>query len=215
MRDRFSFPLFHKMPLIGILRGYSGDQVHNILQAGYQAGLTTFEITMNTEGVTKMIAAAARRYAGKMNIGAGTVCTPEDLEMALTAGAQFIVTPILDEEVIGLCKARSIPIFCGALTPTEIYRAWSLGADMVKLFPAELHGPAYLKSVLAPLNRISIVPTGGVGLHNMKEYWDYGAKGFGMGSQLLDKELIRQENWAGLENHFGRLCAHFHKMSES
>ena len=207
---QFSFPLFKKMPLVGILRGYRPEQVQNILKAGFRAGLTTFEITMNTEGATQMIGQAAMDYAGKMNIGAGTVCTEADLEAALSAGAQFIVTPILNELVVETCKAKAVAVFCGALTPTEIHRAWSLGVDMVKLFPAELHGPAYLKSVLAPLDQIAIMPTGGVGPDNMKVYWQYGAKAFGMGSKLLDKELIRREDWIGLEQHFAGLCTYFH-----
>ena len=81
---------------------------------------------MNTEGAPEMISRAIEEYGGKMNIGAGTVCNVSDLEIALTAGAQFIVTPILDEQVIRQCQEKKIPVFCGAFTPSEIYRAWSL-----------------------------------------------------------------------------------------
>ncbi len=215
MNQYFSFPLFRQMPLVGILRGYSKHHTQQILEAGYKAGLTTFEITRNTKGAMTMIAEAADRYRGKMNIGVGTVCNLDQLEESLAAGAQFVVTPIIDSAVIRACNEKNIPIFCGALTPTEIYRAWSLGADMVKLFPAELHGPAYLKSVLAPLDEIEIMPTGGVGPDNMKVYWEYGAKGFGMGSQLFNKALINREDWLALEQHFSSLCHHFNSFKEN
>src|SRR5690606_18081736 len=104
---------------------------------------------------------------------------------ALDAGAQFVVTPITDEEVISACVERDIPIFPGAYTPTEIYKAWSLGASMVKVFPASKLGPDYIKEVLAPLQQIHLMPTGGVGLENMEAFYKAGAKGFGIGSQLI------------------------------
>jgi 2-dehydro-3-deoxyphosphogluconate aldolase/(4S)-4-hydroxy-2-oxoglutarate aldolase len=141
-------------------------------------------------------------YAGKLNIGAGTVCTEQELESALNAGAQFIVTPIINEAVIRSCVAKGIPIFPGAFTPTEIYNAWSLGATMVKIFPNSVLGADYIKDVKAPLNKIKLVPTGGVSLDNILEYKKAGADGYGMASHLFDKKLIQEKNWDGLKAHF-------------
>lgn len=215
MEYRFSRELFFQMPLVGIIRGLSKSKIEGILKSAYQAGLTTMEITMNTEGAPAIIRKAVEQYQGKMNIGAGTVCNVSDLEIALTAGAQFIVTPILDEQVIRQCQEREIPVFCGAFTPSEIYRAWSLGADMVKVFPSEFLGPVYIKSVLAPLNEVRVMPTGGVSIDNMEAYWKVGARAFGMGSKLLHKKLIEAEDWAGLQAHFRQFCDHFRSIKES
>ena len=210
----FSWDLYHQMPLVAILRGFSAEETEGIIDAAAQAGLTTMEITMNTLGVEEMIKKAASKYHGRMNIGAGTVCNLDDLQKAVDAGATFIVTPITDQEVINACKSLQLPIFCGAFTPTEVYKAWEAGADMVKLFPAEFLGPAYAKSILAPLNNISLVPTGGVGPDNMGAYWKIGVKGFGMGSKLLDKNLIKQRDWLGLKKHFEGLCSLFEDIRQ-
>lgn len=199
--------------MVGILRGYNAIQVKGILGAARQAGLTTMEITMNTEGAPAMIERAINQYGGEMNIGAGTVCNVSDLEIALNAGAQFIVTPVLDEQLILECRERDIPVFAGAFTPTEIYRAWSLGASLVKVFPSEFLGPTYLKSVLAPLSQVEVMPTGGVSLDNMAAYWQAGARAFGMGSQLLNKSLIGAEDWDGLAAHFWQFCEHYRALS--
>lgn len=213
MNQRFSNEQFKRMPLVGILRGYPDAKVNGILNAARQAGLTTMEITMNTEGAAEMIERAVGRHGEEMNIGAGTVCNVSDLEMALGAGAQFIVTPILDEQIIQECRDRDIPVFAGAFTPTEIYRAWSIGASMVKVFPSEFLGPAYIKSVLAPLNQVRVMPTGGVSLENMETYWRAGASAFGMGSQLLHKEYIAAEDWHALAAHFRQFCERYRQLA--
>ncbi|HTH82526.1 MAG TPA: bifunctional 4-hydroxy-2-oxoglutarate aldolase/2-dehydro-3-deoxy-phosphogluconate aldolase [Mucilaginibacter sp.] len=198
----FSEELFLKVPIIGIIRNMPFDELSGILSVYAEAGLTTIEITMNTEGATDMIRFIIENYAGKLNIGAGTVCTEQELTDALNAGAQFIVTPVVNENIIKTCVAKGIPIFPGAFTPTEIYNAWSLGAFMVKIFPNSVLGAGYIKDVKAPLNKIKLVPTGGVSLDNILEYKKAGADGYGMGSYLFDKKLIQEKNWEGLKAHF-------------
>lgn len=196
--NRFSEDLFQVVPIVGILRGYTVEKTLNIVEAYYQAGFRTIEITMNTPQVGTILKTLVKKYGGRLNIGAGTVCNAVDLEVALKAGAQFIVSPIVDIDLIKQCKALNIPVFPGAYTPTEIYQAWTAGARMVKLFPASDLGPAYVKNVLAPLNQIEIMPTGGVSLENIGVYRKAGAKAFGMGSLLFDKALVEAEDWAGL-----------------
>jgi 2-dehydro-3-deoxyphosphogluconate aldolase/(4S)-4-hydroxy-2-oxoglutarate aldolase len=200
--NQFSWELFEKAPIVGIVRNLSMEAVKQILPVYRAAGLTTIEITMNTAGAADIIHYALENESEGLNIGAGTVCTKEDLEVALDAGAQFIVTPILNKKVIKFCVKKGIPIFPGAYTPSEIYNAWSLGANVVKVFPATALGSEYIKDLGGPLNQIKLLPTGGVSLENMAEFIKAGATGLGIGSQLFDKQLINDQNWDGLLEHF-------------
>lgn len=197
----FSWDLFSKAPVVGIIRGLQPDDITQILPAYLDAGLTTIEITMNTAGATSMIRNAVQHHAEGLNIGAGTVCTLDDLDRAVEAGAQFIVTPVISKKVIKACVKRGIPIFPGAFTPSEIYKAWDLGASMVKVYPATSLGPEYIKDVKAPLNQLRLMPTGGISLDNMAAYFNAGADGLGIGSHLFDKALIQAKNWDGLRAH--------------
>lgn len=198
----FSWELFNKAPLVGIIRNISPDEVKKILPVYRDAGLTTIEITMNTPGAAEMIQLALEAEGEGLNIGAGTVCTKDDLEIALEAGAQFIVTPIINKKVIKSCVKKKVPIFPGAFTPTEIYNAWTLGATMVKIYPATSLGPEYIKDLKAPMNQLKLLPTGGVGLENMAAFLTAGANGLGVGGQLFDKKLIQDQDWDGLKAHF-------------
>lgn len=202
MNQTFSWELFERMPIVGILRGFPAQQVSLLSKYYAEAGLTTLEITMNSKDAPQTINALVNSVQGRLNVGAGTVCTLADLDQALEAGAQFIVTPILDEAIIKKCVAMNIPVFPGAYTPTEIYKAWTLGASMVKVFPASKLGPDYIKEVLAPLNHIKLMPTGGISLDNFRDYLRAGAKGLGVGSQLIPKHLVENNAWEELKNHF-------------
>jgi len=197
----FSWSNFHKTPVVGIVRGLGIDVVKKIALAYEEAGFYTIEITMNTPDVATIIGELRADFP-ELNIGAGTVCNLEQLEVAINAGAQFIVTPIIDEAVIEKCIASNIPVFPGAYTPTEIYKAWSLGASAVKVFPATQLGPQYMKDVLAPLNDIKLVPTGGVSLNNINSFYSAGVVGVGMGSSLFDHNMISRNDFKGLKSHF-------------
>ncbi len=200
--QEFSWNGFSKVPIVGIIRNLSFDTIEKILPIYLSAGLTTIEITMNTQAAEEIIRFAADKYKGQLNVGAGTVCNTDELDMAIRAGSQFIVTPILDPDVVRTCVSKNIPVFPGAYTPTEIYQAWKLGASMVKVYPATSLGPEYIKDVKAPLNKIKLMPTGGINLDNIQTFIKAGADGLGIGSQLFDKTLIKDENWKGLELHF-------------
>lgn len=199
-QQSFSWERFSRVPVVGIIRHIALDDIIQLLPLYAAAGLTTVEITMNTPGAVDIIRHAIKEHGNDLNIGAGTVCSATDLELALDAGAQFIVAPIINEEVIAPCVQKNIPVFPGAYTPTEIYRAWKLGADMVKIFPAT--SPGFIKEIKAPLGQIKVLPTGGINLANFTDYLDAGASGLGMGSQLFDKKLIADKNWKGLGEHF-------------
>ena len=198
----FSWDLFQKAPIVGIVRNVSLEDVKQILPVFREAGLTTIEITMNTPGAEEIIRYAIDNEQEGLNIGAGTVCTREDLDLAIDAGAQFIVTPIINKKVIKSCVKKGIPIFPGAFTPTEIYNAWMLGAAMVKIYPATSLGPEYVKDLKAPMNQLKLLPTGGISSENMLSFMKAGANGLGIGGQLFDKKLIEDKNWKGLKVHF-------------
>lgn len=200
----FSWEKFNAIPVVGIMRNLVPEQIDQILPLYIEAGFTTVEITIDSKDATHSISSALEKYGSHLNVGAGTVCTLEDLEKALGAGAQFIVTPILSEDVIRYAVSRKIPVFPGAYTPTEIFRASALGADMIKVFPATSLGTAYIKEIKAPLKNIRLLPTGGINLGNCTDFLDAGAAGLGIGSQLFDKDLIATENWKVLREHFGK-----------
>jgi 2-dehydro-3-deoxyphosphogluconate aldolase/(4S)-4-hydroxy-2-oxoglutarate aldolase len=206
MKNRYHEELFIKMPVIGILRNIPLETMKEIVPLFIKAGLTTIEVTMNSTKASETISYISKNHPN-LNVGAGTVCDMNDLQKAFDAEATFIVTPIVYQEVIVAYSQRDIPIFSGAHTPTEIYMASKLGASIVKVFSATQLGPAYIKDVLAPLNNLKLVPTGGVSIDNIASFFKAGAAGVGMGSSLFDKKLIAKKDFEGLLNHFKKICA--------
>lgn len=204
MNLQFKQELFEQMPVIGIMRNISMDDVNCIVPYYIKAGFTCLEITMNTPNACQIINQLSTAYPN-MNIGAGTVCNMDDLKKALDANAAFIVTPIINERIIDYCRTHKIPIFPGAFTPSEIYKAYTLGATAVKVFPATQLGVTYIKDVLAPLNKVKLLPTGGVTLDNIQKFFEVGAFGVGMGGSLFNKEMIARKDYDGLYEHFGKI----------
>jgi len=198
----FSWELFDKMPIVGIIRNLTVADINFVLPIYKQAGFTTIEITLNTPEALSVISSLALEYKGELNVGAGTVCTLDDLTDAVNAGANFIVTPIFKAEVVKKCVSMEVPIFPGAFSPTEIYEAWELGASMIKLYPASVVGPAYVSAVLAPLNKVKLMPTGGIHLSNMLAFMKAGATSLGIGSELFDKKIIQKRDSEAMLNHF-------------
>jgi 2-dehydro-3-deoxyphosphogluconate aldolase/(4S)-4-hydroxy-2-oxoglutarate aldolase len=198
---QFDHNAFMPMPIIGIIRGISHASLSCILPEFVNAGFSSIEITMNTHGATEMIKDAIKTHGEHLNVGAGTVCSMEDLNEALRAGANFIVTPVVIKEVIKECIKLGVPIFPGAFSPTEIYEAWSLGATMVKIFPASSLGPDFIKSVKAPFPNIKIMPTGGIETKDFPIYKKSGADAFGIGSPLFPNSLIEKGEWSKLSDH--------------
>ncbi len=201
-RSIFSWDLFNKMPVVGIIRNLTVADINFVLPIYKQAGFTTIEITLNTPEALSVISSLALEYKGELNVGAGTVCTLDDLAAAITAGANFIVTPIFKAEVVKKCVSMEVPIFPGAFSPTEIYEAWELGASMVKLYPASVVGSDYVSAVLAPLNKVKLMPTGGIHLSNMLAFMKAGATSLGIGSELFDKKIIQKRDSEAMLNHF-------------
>ena len=200
MSNNYNLALFKTLPVIGILRGFQEDETLALVQAAGRGGLTNLEITMNTPHASRLIALARKTAGQAMNIGAGTVLNETHLDAALEAGASFIVTPIVVPAIIERCRRDNIPIFPGAFTPTEIARAWDLGATMVKVFPADMFGPAYLRAVKAPLSDARLMPTGGVRLDNVEEWRAAGADAYGVGSPLFAKDKVLSQDWDWVES---------------
>jgi 2-dehydro-3-deoxyphosphogluconate aldolase/(4S)-4-hydroxy-2-oxoglutarate aldolase len=198
----FSWTKFEEAPVVGIVRNIKADDFEKILPLYIQAGFSTIEVTMNTVGAESMIKKAKTVYGDSIHVGAGTVCDVAGLQKALEAGADFIVTPIVVNDVIEKSVAIDVPIFPGAFTPTEIFQAWSLGASIIKVFPAFQLGPAFIQAVKAPFPQIKLMPTGGVGSEDLLPYKNAGADAFGIGSPLFPLQLIKSTHTIEILNHF-------------
>jgi 2-dehydro-3-deoxyphosphogluconate aldolase/(4S)-4-hydroxy-2-oxoglutarate aldolase len=181
-----------ELPIIGILRGIKEEHLHELVHTIISSGLKTVEITMNTLHAAHLINKLSSESGDNLLIGAGTVLDRHDLFDALEAGAKFIVTPTISEEVIEYCYLNSVPVFPGALTPTEIHKAWQLGAAMVKVFPASLVGPGYFRDIKAPFNQIELMAVGGVSRGNIAEYFTMGASAVAFGASIFKKEYFEK-----------------------
>ena len=171
--------------LVAIVRTNSADQAARIAEACARGGAAAIEITFTVPGATAVIEALAKQYAsGEILIGAGTVLDPETARIAILAGAQYIVSPSVSPETARLCNRYQIPYMPGACTMREIVDAMECGADIVKLFPGETLGPAFVKAVKGPLPQASLMPTGGVAVDNVAEWIKAGAVAVGVGGSL-------------------------------
>ncbi len=183
--------------VIALIRAESPDGLLECADALAAGGLTSIELTMTTPGAIRMLEKVSAERPDFL-FGLGTVLDAETARAGILAGAKFIVTPALRPEVITLCQRYSVPIFAGALTPTEVINAWELGADAAKVFPAEFFGPAYIKSLKAPLPQVELVPTGGVTAENVGEFIKAGAFATAAGSSLVEAKALREKNWAAI-----------------
>ncbi len=195
MTTAFSTALFQQLPMVGILRGLGAENLQPVVDAVCAGGLTNLEVTMNTAGAVDQIRAARRLAGTALNIGAGTVTDLTLLEQALEAGASFIVTPTVADAVIQRCVQLQVPVFPGAFSPAEIVRAWEMGATMVKVFPADVLGPGYLRALKGPFPQVRLLPTGGVDVSTLASYLKAGADGFGIGSPLFRPERVAAQDW--------------------
>jgi len=171
--------------LVAIVRTNSSDQAARLAEACARGGAAAIEITFTVPGAAAVIEALAKQYAsGEILIGAGTVLDPETARIAILAGAQYIVSPSVSPETARLCNRYQIPYMPGASTMREIVDAMECGADIVKLFPGETLGPAFVKAVKGPLPQASLMPTGGVAVDNVAEWIEAGAVAVGVGGSL-------------------------------
>ena len=183
-----------------VIRMKEPDKLLKVVEAIYSGGLSIIEITMTVPNALKVIESVVKEVNDDVVVGVGSVINKEMTQNAIDAGAQFVVSPILKKEIIETGHQNGLPVFPGAFTPTEIQTAYEWGADIVKVFPADVVGMKYFKSIKAPLPHLKLMPTGGVTLTNAGEWLLHGAEAVGIGSALLDSDAIKNENYAKLKS---------------
>ena len=189
----------HKTGIIAVIRGMEPERVVKIAESLINGGIKVLEVTMNSPKVLSVIEKVKDAlFDSSVIIGAGTVLDSESARAAILAGAEFIVGPNLNFGVIKVCNRYDIPVIPGVMTPTEIVEGLEAGADLLKIFPANVLGPSYIKSILPPIKYAKLVPTGGISLSNVGDYISAGAFAVGAGGGLLDKILIEKEDYATL-----------------
>ncbi len=191
-----------KYSVICICRKLYGDELLNLAKALSNGGVKLIEVTFDQsdpDGASKTaeaIAALREAFEGTMKIGAGTVLTKQQVDIAKSAGAEYIISPNTDAEVIRYTKENGLVSIPGAMTPTEILTAHHSGADFIKLFPATWLGFPYIKDIIAPLSHVSLIATGGVNEENLKDYYNLGFSGAGISSRLSNSKLIQEGNFS-------------------
>jgi 2-dehydro-3-deoxyphosphogluconate aldolase/(4S)-4-hydroxy-2-oxoglutarate aldolase len=192
--------------LIAIMRAKTSDDLIQAAEAVKAGGLNIIEVTMTTPGALNVITRATEHFGDQVLFGAGSVLDPETARAAILAGAQFIVSPTLNIKTIEICHRYSRTVVTGCFTPTEILTAWEHGADFVKVFPADLGGPAYIKAVLAPLPQVALIPTGGVNLETIGPFIKAGAVAVAAGNSLVSQEILNKKNFPLLTERTKNMC---------
>jgi len=180
--------------IVAILRAPSSEQLTNVARALFEGGIDVIEVTFTVPNALEILAAVKQDLGNRVLLGAGTVLDPETARAALFAGAEFLVSPSFNPDVIRLCNRYDKVVMPGAFTPTEILAAWEAGADIVKVFPSDAVGPSYLKALKGPFPQIRLMPTGGVNLQTLPDFIKAGASAVGVGSSLVEPQAIRDGN---------------------
>ncbi|MCL6431526.1 MAG: bifunctional 4-hydroxy-2-oxoglutarate aldolase/2-dehydro-3-deoxy-phosphogluconate aldolase [Anaerolineae bacterium] len=184
--------------VIAVVRLGAWNRLLPVTKALAEGGIRYIEFAMTTPHALEVLAQAGEALRGEAVLGAGTVLDPDTARAAVLAGAQFIVAPNVNPEVIAISRRYGALAIPGALTPTEILTAWQLGADLVKVFPVDTLGPGYIRALKAPLPQVSLVPTGGVSIDNAADYIRAGAAAVCVGSNLVNERVVAQDNWREL-----------------
>ncbi len=193
--SNFDLNRFKKASALGIIRGATPSSVNGALEACVSGGLQFVEFTLNSEGALSFIEAGSKDFSDSLCIGAGTVLSVSEASQAFSAGAQFIVSPTLNDDVASYCRDNGLAYFPGALTPTEIEKAWNAGAAMVKVFPASQMGADYLKILRGPFSDILLMAVGGVHASNADEFLRAGASAVAIGGSVLSPVRMRNEEF--------------------
>jgi 2-dehydro-3-deoxyphosphogluconate aldolase/(4S)-4-hydroxy-2-oxoglutarate aldolase len=181
--------------IVAVVRSPDSQQLVDVVRALADGGVTVAEITMTVPGALDVLKQVRAALGDRVLLGAGTILDPETARAAMLAGAQYIVAPTLNLEVIRLCRRYDKLVMPGALTPTEILAAWEAGADVVKVFPADVVGPAFFKAIKGPLPQIRMMPTGGLDLTTAAAFLKAGACCLGVGSQLVEPSAVAARNF--------------------
>ncbi len=186
--------------IVAVVRAPDSDQLVHVARALADGGVDVVEITMSVPNALDVLRQVRQELGERLLLGAGTVLDAETARAVLLAGAEFIVTPTLNRDVIRLCRRYGKLVMPGAFTPTEILTAWEAGADIVKVFPADVVGPAFFKALRSPLPQIRLMPTGGVDLTTAADFLKAGACCLGIGGQLVEPKAIAERNFDRIRN---------------
>ena len=191
--------------IVAIIRANSADELIDAAAAIHAGGVNVIEVTMTTPNALQVISDVSAAYGDRVLVGAGSVLDAETARAVMLSGADFIVSPVTKPDVIEICNRYGKVVIPGAFTPTEILTAWEAGADYVKVFPSSGVGPAYIKDVKAPLPQIPLIPTGGVNAENAAAFITAGATALGIGSSLVNNDLIAAGDFTTLTERAARL----------
>jgi 2-dehydro-3-deoxyphosphogluconate aldolase / (4S)-4-hydroxy-2-oxoglutarate aldolase len=200
---------------IAVIRLADPNKLIKVAQAIYEGGVSGIEITMTVPDAINVIKQAALELGSYMNIGVGSVLDAVTAQKAIDAGAKYVVSPIFKKEIIDIAHKNDVPVMPGAFTPTEVQTAFEAGADIIKIFPADVVGMAFFKGVLAPMPHLKLMPTGGVSLTNAGEWLKAGACAVGVGSALLDNKAISAGNYQVLTDNAKILIDSIKKAKQS
>ena len=185
--------------IVAVIRAASGELLADVAGALMQGGVEAMEVTFTVPRAHQVLERVADRWGEKILLGAGTVLDSETARIAILSGAEFIVSPTVNRRVIRLCRRYNKLVMPGAFTPTEVLTAWESGADIVKVFPSDVTGPAYLKALAGPLPQVRLMPTGGVNLQTAAAFLNAGAFALGVGSSLVDPQAVARGDLAKIE----------------
>ena len=181
--------------IVAVVRSPDSQQLVEVARALADGGVTVVEITLSVPNALDVIRQVRQALGDRLLLGAGTVLDPETARAALLAGAEYIVAPTLNLDVIRLCRRYDKLVMPGAFTPTEILTAWEAGADVVKVFPADVVGPAFFKALRGPLPQVRLMPTGGVDLKTAADFLQAGACCLGVGGQLVEPKAVAERDF--------------------
>lgn len=201
--------------IVAVIRAPSGDALVDVAEALLAGGVEVMEVTFTVPGAVRVLQQVADRLGDRVLLGAGTVLDTETARTALLAGAQFVVSPSLNLDVIRMCRRYDKLVMPGALTPTEVISAWEAGAQIVKIFPADLGGPNYLKALHGPLPQVRLMPTGGVDLDTAESFLRAGACALGVGGSLVSREAVQSQNMQKIESVARQFVATVKQFRES
>lgn len=178
-------PALQHNPIVAVLRASHARDYAPVVEALLRGGISSIELTLSTEGVFDTLPYLLDRFGPDADIGIGTITTSEEAALALDGGAKFVVTPVTDTAIVSACAERDVPVYPGGLTPTELLAGWKAGATAVKVFPASVVGPGYLAQLRGPFPDLQVIPSGGVGITEARDWISAGALAVSIGGPLI------------------------------
>jgi len=203
-----------KRKIIAVLRVKESVKLKKVIDSIYAGGISVAEITMIVPNAIQLIKKMSDELDENIIIGVGSVLNGTVADEAIKAGAKYVVSPIFKKEIVDVAHKNNIPVMPGCFTPTEIYSAFEYGADVVKVFPADVLGMKFFKAILAPMPHLRLMPTGGVSLTNAGDWLNAGACAVGIGSALLDKKAIADENYSVLTQYAKIIVENIQKIND-